>query len=591
MKEGLKVEFSTRVLISEHEQDSDGNIAEEGNILLDRSNAVHTQNMARAIARSLAREPNGFIHRIAFGTGGSFTDAGETTVINPPNDGTRGDGWESRLYNETYSEIVDEDNILVGTDPGSSGPNSSRIGGGAVPSDDPDGTGVISLEVGRKSNVIATMFINQSEPISQLDETTIDSEIEQEEKVFEFDELGFYTTGRPASPTPARSTVNVGNKTSEDSIPSAMFGSTFTFNFIRNGNTKTSQISVPATGSGPSGEVTYGDLCEGINNGTSGGWVTGGEDTSNIIRASITDRTIGAVYPSIAGDETFGFLVFENLVSGAGTTLELECTAVGSDFLFSLSGDCSKVDTTENEGTDAGVANDAANPENERERLLTHLTFSPILKKENRVIKIVYTLTVSTSQTSDCAPNVVLPSPTPSITPSISDSATPTPTPTSSITSTPTPTPTSTPTPTPTPSNVALVWVDTTSDWTADGNNANNVTYDGTCFDIENAFGGTSESISYTTTLSPVHGLRFTLTLSGSAGSTDVNIDITTNAGTVTETVNITNGNPFLYEKDETSGIFDGTSSLEPATITVTPPDIGSYSTVDMCSIEVLTEQ
>ena len=113
MKESLDVSFSTRVVISEHAIESNGKPSEKGDILLDKSNAVHSQNMARAIARSLAREPNGHIHRIAFGNGGSFTDAGETTIINPPNDGTRGDGWESRLYNETYSEIVDENHILT----------------------------------------------------------------------------------------------------------------------------------------------------------------------------------------------------------------------------------------------------------------------------------------------------------------------------------------------------------------------------------------------------------------------------------------------------------------------------------------------
>jgi len=233
-----------------------------------------------------------------------------------------------------------------------------------------------------------------------------------------------------------------------------MFGSVFTFDFIRNGVSKTSTITVPATGSGPLGEVTFGDLAEGLNTGS---WITGGDDTSNIIRVTITDRSIGAVYPTIAGDETFGLLVFENGATGAGTTLELECSASAGDFMFEISGDCSKVDTTQNEGTDAGVANDAANPDNERERLLTHLTFSPILKKTNRVIKIVYTLTVSVSQTSDCAPNVVLPSPTPSpsstpsSTPSASSGTTPTPTSTSTATPTPTSTSTATPTPTPTP--------------------------------------------------------------------------------------------------------------------------------------------
>lgn len=444
MKENFTVNYATRVLISEHTMDENQELSKNGKVLLDESNAIHSQNMARAIARSLAREDNGFIHRIAFGNGGSFTDAGETTVLNPPNDGTRGDGWESRLYNETYSEIIDEENPELGSDPGSSGPNSNRIGGGASPSDDPLGAGVSSQEVGRKSNIIATMFINQNEPIGQLPDTFEDSSIEDEEKSFEFDELGFYTTGRPASPQPARSTIDVGTKTSEDSIPATMFGSVFTFNYETNGTSRSSEITVPLTGSGPSGEVTYGDLCEGLNTGN---WVTSGDDTSLNIEVSITDRTIGAVYPSIAGEETFGLLVFETLTTGDTSTMELNCSSNLNDFVYVLGNEsCSKADTTQNSGTNSGVANDLANPENERERLLTHLTFSPILKKENRILKIVYTLTVSVSQTGDCATNVSLVSPTPSNTPtptpSVSDSATPTPTPSISESVTPTPTPT-----------------------------------------------------------------------------------------------------------------------------------------------------
>jgi hypothetical protein len=454
MKENFTVNYSTRVVISEHDINPDTKELTNGKVLLDDSNAIHSQNMARAIARSLSREDNGFIHRIAFGNGGSFTDAGETTVLNPPNDGTRGDGWESRLYNETYSEIIDEQNSLLGTDPGSSGPNSNRIGGGAVPSDDPQGAGVISMEVGRKSNIIATMFINQNEPTSQLSETTVDSEIVEEEKSFEFDELGFYTTGKPASPQPASSTVDVGTKTSEDFIPTNMVSNVLTFNYLVDGISKSSEISIPATGSGPTGEVTYGDLCEGLNDGS---WVTSGDDTSTLIKTSITDRTVGAVYPSIAGEETFGILVFETLSTGSGTTLQLNCDTNANDFIYMVGGEsCLKADLTENSGTDVGVANDAANPENERERLLTHLTFSPILKKANRVLKIVYTLTVSVSQTGDCATNVttVSPTPTPSVSssPNVSTTPTPTPTPTPSSSVSPTPTPSMGITPTPTPS-------------------------------------------------------------------------------------------------------------------------------------------
>jgi len=411
MKESMKVEFSTQVIINEIDPRSGSKVK-----LLDKSNAIHSQNMARAIARGLAHEPHSFIHRIAFGNGGSFTDAGEVTVINPPNDGTRGDGWESRLYNETYSEIIDEgswqitgtdyqffSNSAFGTDPGSYGPNSARPGGGSVPSDDPAGGGVTSVEVGRKSNIIAKMYINENEPVTQLAATG--SAVTESEKTFEFDELGFYTMGRPASPTPAEAFVNVGIKTASDPIPASMWGNIYQIDYTLQGVPRSAQISIPGTGSGPSGEVTYGDLCEGINTGT---WVTGGDPIETDMRAVITSRDGGTVYPSISGEETFGKLVFRTILQGSSVSLSLQCSSVsGNDLLFALTGDCAKVDTGNKVGVDAGVQNDPANPENERERLLTHITFSPILKKAYRIIEIEYILTVSVSQTQPTSVAVV----------------------------------------------------------------------------------------------------------------------------------------------------------------------------------------
>lgn len=404
MKESFNVEFETRVVANEINPETGEKVK-----VLDKSNAIHSQNMARTIARGLANEPSHFIHRIAFGNGGSFTDAGEVTILNPPNDGTRGDGWESRLYNETYSEIINEgnweftsgeyeffENTDFGTDPGSYGPNSTRPGGGAVPGDDPGGGGVTSLEVGRKSNIIARMFINQNEPTTQLPGVTVDSTIEGAEKTFEFDELGFYTFGRPASSTPAESIVNVGNKISSDSIPPSMFGNIYNINYSVQGVSRTAEITIPGTGSGPGGEVTYGDLCEGINTGA---WLTGGDPINTELTVLITDQEGGSTYSTISGEETFGNLVFRSVLQGATATLQLDCAASGADLLFVITGDCVNVDTTENTGVNAGVQNDAANPGNERERLLTHITFSPILKKANRIIEIEYTLTVSVSQT------------------------------------------------------------------------------------------------------------------------------------------------------------------------------------------------
>jgi len=141
-----------------------------GNVLLDKMNAVHPQNMARVIARALSNESNFIIHRIAFGNGGTTVDAAFTVTYNSPNDGLAPDTaqWRSRLYNETYSEIIDDSNLAeIGTDPGSSGPSTgTRPGGGDNQADDPisiphvSGPGTRSQELGIISQVIITSVLN-----------------------------------------------------------------------------------------------------------------------------------------------------------------------------------------------------------------------------------------------------------------------------------------------------------------------------------------------------------------------------------------------------------------------------------------------
>ena len=122
----------------------------------------------------------------------------------------------------------------------------------------------------------------------------------------------------------------------------------------------------------------------------------------------ITDQEGGSTYSTISGVETFGNLIFRTSGTGDSTTLELSCSALsGNDLLYALTSNCSSVDTSLNSGVNAGVQNDAANPSNERERLLTHITFAPILKKANRIIEIEYTLTVSTSQTQSTSTSTV----------------------------------------------------------------------------------------------------------------------------------------------------------------------------------------
>ena len=91
-----------------------------GNVLLDKENAVHPQNMARVITRALSNESNYFIKRIAFGNGGTTVDAALNVTFNPANDGQAPDTrtYDSQLYNEmranalSYARELNWDNIV-----------------------------------------------------------------------------------------------------------------------------------------------------------------------------------------------------------------------------------------------------------------------------------------------------------------------------------------------------------------------------------------------------------------------------------------------------------------------------------------------
>lgn len=389
MKEGFQIDVKGHVLIKDDTNDK---------ILLDQENAIHSQNMSRIIARALANEPNSIIKRIAFGNGGTFLDAGSNLVFNTPNVGSVS-GWESRLYNEIYSEIVDEDDPDFGTDPGSAGPNVVRPGGGSDPTSDPSGGGVISQEAGLKSNVIVTVRINENEPSGQ-DLSILDPS----DNTFVFDEIGLFSPGKDAVASSGYSSINVGNKDSEDISPVSP-SSTLMLDLTVDDLTYSSTLTVPAAGTGPSNEITYGDICEGINTGS---WITAGDSINDVVFVYITDRS-GGTYPSIIGRQSYGLLTFQSKSVGADSNVTIGCD-VGdlNDFGNVLSSSvCANVNVSQVSGDTAGAANDTSNPENERERLLSHIIFSPIPKAEDVAITIVYTLTVSVKCTSDAIVEII----------------------------------------------------------------------------------------------------------------------------------------------------------------------------------------
>ena len=202
-----------------------------GNVHLDQENAVHPQNCARVIARALANESNFHIHRIAYGNGGTTVDAAFQVTFKTPNDGLPPDlqEWRSRIYSESYSEIIDDSNVNIGTDPGSSGPFvGTRAGGGADPSGDPptiehvSGPGVRSQELGLISQVIISTVLNPNEPAGQIT-SDLDPNpgipgdpIENTESIFAFDEIGLYTSGAGALDSSGYQQLDLGTERNSD---------------------------------------------------------------------------------------------------------------------------------------------------------------------------------------------------------------------------------------------------------------------------------------------------------------------------------------------------------------------------------------
>jgi hypothetical protein len=87
-----------------------------GEVLVDKKNAIHYENISIAMARTLSNRTSaqggGWIYTMAFGNGGSSVDPTGVITYLPPNI----TGQNAALYNETYAKVVD-DNSAADTDP------------------------------------------------------------------------------------------------------------------------------------------------------------------------------------------------------------------------------------------------------------------------------------------------------------------------------------------------------------------------------------------------------------------------------------------------------------------------------------------
>jgi len=100
---------NTGILLQGHIKITDPTTNE---VLINKRNAIHYENMSIALAESIANAGEGFIYEMSFGNGGTNIDpTGIITYLTPNSTGTN-----ASLYNQTYTKIVD-DRSVNNTDP------------------------------------------------------------------------------------------------------------------------------------------------------------------------------------------------------------------------------------------------------------------------------------------------------------------------------------------------------------------------------------------------------------------------------------------------------------------------------------------
>lgn len=83
-----------------------------GEVFVDKHNAIHYENMSIALAQTLANKNLGYVYAMAFGNGGSSVDPTGVITYLPPNV----TGQNADLYNQTFIKVVD-DSSPANTDP------------------------------------------------------------------------------------------------------------------------------------------------------------------------------------------------------------------------------------------------------------------------------------------------------------------------------------------------------------------------------------------------------------------------------------------------------------------------------------------
>ena len=305
-----------------------------GNIVLDKCNAIHSQNMSLIFARGLSNESNHSIFRIALGNGGTFYDATASIQYNSTNIGN----WYSRLYNETFSKSINDVTV-----------NSS--------------------EVSDYARVTLVCTLNKDEPSGEY-LTSSTSGQTLADTVFAFDEIGLFTDGLLSNiPTSGYQSVIIG--TPNLYVDTGLSLNTvyrLTLN-IDNSGAKTYQLSL---GSTTSGKITFIDLIALLN---------------NTIPNAVFSMDNGA-----SANALLGYLKITSKTTGTSSSIEI-INDFKNDSLFYNIPLFQMINAAIN-GTDGGTRNDPLYPDNELARMLTHLIFDPVKKPADQIYVIKYILDI-----------------------------------------------------------------------------------------------------------------------------------------------------------------------------------------------------
>ena len=136
---------------------------ESGEVIVDKRNAIHYENMSLSLAESLGNGGSGWIHEMAFGNGGTSVDpTGIITYLTPNSTGAN-----ASLYSQTFKKVVD-DRSVSNTDPVRNKIETRHVSGTNY------------------TDVLVTCLLDYGEPAGQ---DAFDTSTDQN-SLYVFDELG-----------------------------------------------------------------------------------------------------------------------------------------------------------------------------------------------------------------------------------------------------------------------------------------------------------------------------------------------------------------------------------------------------------------